>query len=172
MTDAHDAPPRDAGQAALGFLRALEKLPPYTGIVFHGLPAIPDIVRAKWTDGVTATSHDPRIATENFRSPVIAAILSRTGRDISAFSAHPHEREVVLPPQIMLHTLAVDFTSDGVTPLVVIEQLAELDTGVSLPPTLEGLLEMVRGPIAEAESRSPVDISSPAKFTEQLHFLS
>ena len=128
MTDAHDAPPRDAGQAALGFLRALEKLPPYTGIVFHGLPAIPDIVCAKWTDGVTATSHDPRIAT--------------------------------------------DFTSDGVTPLVVIEQLAELDPGVSLPPTLEGLLEMVRGLIVEAESRSPVDISSPAKFTEQLHFLS
>ncbi len=79
----------DAAEAALRFLRALERLPTYTGIVFHGLHTIPRLAPARWTRGVTATSKDPRIATENFSTPAVAAIVSRTGRDIAAFSAHP-----------------------------------------------------------------------------------
>ncbi|KHK99517.1 hypothetical protein LK09_02475 [Microbacterium mangrovi] len=118
-----------------------------------------------------ATSLDPRIGTENFSTPVIAAILSRTGRDISAFSAHPTELEVVIPPEVILHTLAVDVAPDGVTPLIVIEQLAELDPDVSLPPTLEGLVALVKERIAMSMAQPPVDITTPGKFIEPLYFL-
>lgn len=89
----------DAAEAARRFSSALEKLPAHTGIVFLGLPYIPQLAPARWTRGVTATSKDPRIATENLSNPAIAAIVSRTGREIAAFSAHPAEQEVVLPPE-------------------------------------------------------------------------
>lgn len=167
MTD--DA--RDPAAAAAGFLSALQKLPPFTGVVFHGLPGIPDLNRARWTSGLTATSLDPRIASENFTSPVIAAIVSRTGRDISPFSAHPAEREVVIPPEAVLHTLAVDTAPGGETPLVIIEQLAELDPNVSLPPTLPELVQLVKDRIATAMAQPPVAVTTPQKFIEPLYFL-
>ena len=113
----------DAAEAALAFLRALSRLPPYTGVVFHGLPEAPDLASARWTRGVTAMSRDPRIATENFTAPTVAAIVSRSGRDITAFSAHPHEQEVVLPPEAALLEVARTTTDDG-RPVIVIEQLA------------------------------------------------
>ena len=81
----------DAGEAALRFLRALERLPTYTGIVFHGLPTVPRLAPARWKRGGTANSNHPRIATENLSTPAVAAIVSRTGRDITAFSAHSFE---------------------------------------------------------------------------------
>ena len=162
---------RDPAEAAAGVLRALQKLPPFTGIVFHGLPSIPDLNRSRWTNGLTATSLDPRIATENFSTPVIAAILSRTGREIGMFSAHPGEREVVIPPEAVLHTLAVDVAPDGATPLIVIEQLAELDPNVSLPPTLQGLVQLVKDTISAASAQPPVTITTPGKFVEPLFFL-
>jgi hypothetical protein len=169
MTAADNA--RDPGAAAAGLLRVLQKLPPLTEIVFHGLTDIPDLKRARWTSGVTATSLDARIGTENFSTPVIAAILSRTGRDITAFSAHPAEREVVLPPEAMLHTLALDTALDGTTPLIIIEQLAELDPKVSLPPTLPEFVALVKERVAASMAEPPAKITTPGKFVEPLYFL-
>lgn len=132
----------DAADAALRFLRALERLPPYTGIVFHGLPTAPRLAPARWTRGVTATSKDPRIATENLSTPAVAAIASRTGRDIAAFSAHPSEQEVVLPPEVVLMEVARTNLGDG-RPVIIVEQLAESDPSASLRPTLEALVSQV-----------------------------
>lgn len=162
---------RNPGEAALGLLRALEKLPPFTGITFRGMPSIPEISRARFTNGLTATSLDPRVGTENFTTPVIAAILSRTGRDLTSVSTHPSEREVLLPPQVMLHTLAVDTAPDGRTPLVVIEQLAELDPNVSLPPTLAELVQQIKTRLRDAMTLPAAAVTSPGKFTEALLFL-
>ncbi|MEO6956713.1 MAG: hypothetical protein ABI137_08220 [Antricoccus sp.] len=163
---------RDPAEVALGVLRALEKLPPFTGIVFRGLPTIPEINRARWTNGLTATSLDPRVGTENFTTPVIAAILSRTGRELTAFAEQPNEQEVLLPPNVMLHTLMVDTAPDGRTPLIVIEQLAELDPNVSLPPTLAELVAQIDAQLADAIKSPAVEVTSPGKFTESLYFLS
>ena len=162
---------RDPAAAATAFLTALQKLPPFTGIVFHGLPGIPDLDRTRVTSGLTATSHDPRIATENFTTPVIAAIVSRTGRDISPFSARPAEREVVIPPEAMLHAVVVDTAPDGATPLIIIEQLATLDTGDSLPPTVEGLILLVKDRLSTAMAQPQVEITTPQKFIEPLSLL-
>ncbi|MBN9177618.1 MAG: hypothetical protein J0I43_09665 [Microbacterium sp.] len=162
---------RDPAEAAAGFLRALEKLPAFSGVVFHGLAEVPEISRARMTNGVIATSVDPRVATENFSAPVIAAFLSKTGRDIAAFSAHPGEREVVLPPQILVRTLSVSTAPDGVTPLVVIEQLAESPREPWIPSTIDGLVELVRDRIAAAMAEPAVEVTTPGKFTDALFFL-
>jgi hypothetical protein len=159
----------DPGEAALAFLRALSRLPTFTGIVFHGLPAAPDLRAARWTRGVTATSHDPRIATENFSTAVIAAIVSRTGRDISAFSMHPHEQEVVLPPEVALLEVARTQASDG-RPVLILEQLAPADAAASLPATLADLVGEVERRLAAAQAAAPVDVTTPGKFVEPLFF--
>ena len=69
----------DRAERAAALLETLAKLPPFTGIVFHGVPGIPELSTARWTRGVTATSRDPRIATENFRTTAIAEIDPNVG---------------------------------------------------------------------------------------------
>lgn len=159
----------DPGEAALAFLRALERLPPYTGIVFHGLPSIPSLSSARWTRGVTAASKDARIATENFSTPVVAAIASRTGRDISAFSAHLGEQEVVLPPGVVLLEVARTVTADGM-PVVIVEQLAEPRSIEDLPPTLPALVAQVEAALAAASTQPEAAITTPGKFVERFFF--
>ncbi len=160
----------DAAEAARAFLRALERLPAYTGVVFHGLPAIPRLAPARWTRGVTATSKDPRIATENFSTPAVAAIVSRTGRDIGQFSAHPAEQEIVLPPEVVLLEVARTFLPDG-RPVVIIEQLAEQDPSASLPPTLDALVDHVRQRLQNGLKAREAPITTRGKFVEPFFFL-
>lgn len=160
----------DPGEAALRFLRALERLPPYTGIVFHGLPSVPSLAPARWTRGVTATSKDPRIATENFSTPVVVAIVSRTGRDISFLSAQQAEQEVVLPPETVLLEVARTTLDDG-RPVVIAEQLTDPDPAVALPPTLDDLVAHVRQTLHAARAQPAVAITTPGKFVEPLFFL-
>ncbi len=160
----------DAGQAALSFLRALERLPTHTGIVFHGLPSIPRLSPARWTRGVTATSKDPRIATENFSTAAVAAIVSRTGRDIGQFSAHPAEQEIVLPPEAVLLEVARTSLPDG-RPVVIIEQLAEQDSSGSLPPTLEALVDHVHQRLDSGLEAPEAPITTRGKFVESFFFL-
>ncbi|WP_144784100.1 hypothetical protein [Microbacterium sp. BH-3-3-3] len=160
----------DTAQTALRFLRALERLPRYSGIVFHGLPSIPRLASARWTRGVTATSADPRIATENFSTPVVAAIVSRTGRDITAFSANPAEQEIVLPPEVVLLEVARTSLPDG-RPVMIIEQLAEQDPSASLPPTLDALVEQVQQMLQSGLESPDVPITTRGKFVESLFFL-
>lgn len=156
--------------SALAFLRALERLPPYSGIVFHGLPSIPRLAPARWTRGVTATSRDPRIATENFLTPAVAAIVSRTGRDITQFSAHPTEQEVVLPPEAVLLEVARTSLPDG-RPVVIIEQLAEQDPSAALPPTLDALVDQVQRMLQSGLDSPDAPVTTRGKFVEPLFFL-
>ncbi|WP_336626562.1 MULTISPECIES: hypothetical protein [unclassified Microbacterium] len=46
--------------------------------------------------------------------------------------------------------MSVSTTLDGETPLVVIEQLAEASREPWLPPTIDGLVELVRHQLATA----------------------
>lgn len=83
------------------FLAALEQLPHYIGVVFRGCEARSHERwpgRALVTSGVLSTSRDPRVATENFMTDALYAIISRKGRAIEQFSAARHEREVVFIP--------------------------------------------------------------------------
>ncbi|WP_270353268.1 hypothetical protein [Microbacterium testaceum] len=160
----------DAAGAALALLRALERLPAYTGVVFHGLPGVPPLKPARWTRGLTATSRDPRIATENFSTPAVAAIVSRTGRNIAAFAANPAEQEIVLPPEVVLLEVARISLPDG-RPVTIIEQLAEQDPSASLPSTLEALADQVQQTLQGAWESADVPITTPGKFVEPFFFL-
>jgi hypothetical protein len=159
----------DAGEQALAFLRALARLPPYTGIVFHGLASVPDLSRTRWTRGVIPTSKDARIGTENFRTPIVAAIVSRSGRDISPFSAHPSEQEVVIPPEVPLREVARTTTPDGRS-VLIIEQLGQVDPDSGLPGSVSGLVTAVEDLLRRAAENSPAEITTPSKFVEPLSF--
>jgi hypothetical protein len=159
----------EAAEAAVAFLRALERLPPYTGVVFRGLPSIPALSSVRWTRGVTATSRDPRIATENFSAASIAAIVSRTGRDISSFSRYPDEREVVLPPEVALVEIARTTTDDG-RAVILIEQLSE-PAPSDLPSTLSELTTLVKDELRRAQAMDPVRITTVEKFVEPLYLV-
>ncbi|WP_295826671.1 hypothetical protein [uncultured Microbacterium sp.] len=120
--------------------------------------------------GVTATSKDPRIATENFSTPAVAAIVSRTGRDLGQFSAHPAEQKIVLPPAVVLLEVARTFLPDG-RPVVIIEQLAEQDPSASLPPTLDALVDHVRQRLQSGLKAREAPITTRGKLVEQFFFL-
>lgn len=101
------------------FLDAVAKLPPTPGIVFRGLA---DGVDAPAGTTVLAVpvpaSVDPALARERSDGPVLA-LLTRTARDLSALSAHPQEREVVLLPGTVW--LRVDLPE--LSGVVVLEEL-------------------------------------------------
>ena len=87
------------------FLTTLEQLPPHLGVVFRGCDARSHerwAGRAHVTERLLSTSRDPRVATQNFTTEAVYAILSRTGRAIEQFSAARHEHEVVLLPGTIL----------------------------------------------------------------------
>ena len=95
-------------------LATLEKLPPLRGASFRGCAADAGFVR----DGQTTVLTGVVPSTRNLGSllmaepPAIYALLLRTGRDISPFSASRGEREVAILPGTLLH-LAETRTLDG-----------------------------------------------------------
>ena len=91
------------------FLDGLRRLPPYTGVTLRGCPAgaaFSQVGATTVTSGVVATTRNLEVATDNRTVSDLYAILSRTGRDIAAFSAARHELEVVLLPGTALHLVA------------------------------------------------------------------
>lgn len=96
-------------------LTALDKLPPFRGLSYRGYagrqgPAHQRVIPS----GVqVATSRDPRIATENFSTDGVYAVIGRRGRDISQLSQNTLEQEVVFRPGSMY--LPIErFDVDGV----------------------------------------------------------
>lgn len=83
------------------FLRTLRQLPPYVGTTLRGCPAEATFVRpgqVTVTSWVVSTTRNLEVATDNRAVSSLYAILSRTGRDITPFSAARDELEVVLLP--------------------------------------------------------------------------
>lgn len=88
------------------FLETLDRLPPYYGPTLRGCPAEARFVRdgqSVVTQGLVSTSRNLEVATESRTAPALYAVLTRTGRDISQFSAKRDEQEVVLLPGTVLY---------------------------------------------------------------------
>lgn len=82
-------------------LRTIEKLPPLRGITFRGCPSDAQFVRdgqSVVAGGLVSSSRNLDVATEGRSAPGVYAIMSRSGRDISPFSARREENEVVFLP--------------------------------------------------------------------------
>ena len=77
-------------------------------------------------------------------TPLVYAIVARTGRQIGAFSAHPFEREVMLQPGSLLSPIGRFRSESPAIDVVVLEQLA----GAAQAPAVE--------------------VASPGKFTSRI----
>ncbi len=156
--------------SAAGLLAALEKLPATAAVSYRGLPGDAAAPAGTFvTEGFTATSRDPRIATENFAAGSIVAIAGRTGRDISFMAKNPDESEIVLLPGAILRPVQITH-ADGIT-VHVIEELLTDETAQpdpALPQTPDALLELVTDAVATARTASPAAITTPGKFSGSL----
>jgi hypothetical protein len=147
-------------------LRGLEQAPRYRGISFRG--RTPDAAFGPHSATVvtrllTPTSRDIRVATENFVTSSVYAILGGAGRWVENFSSRPQECEVVFLPATMFRP--VDLLHAGGVEIIVVEQLAfdEADRpeGTWTPERVHTILpdHVIRSRQAE-----PVAVASTGKF--------
>jgi hypothetical protein len=90
-------------EAAQMISHALQKLPPYNGTVYRTVLLPPEVL-AEHTPGATvqylaftSTTTDSRWLALS-ATMVMMTIRSRTGKDVSSFSRHPNEKEVLFAP--------------------------------------------------------------------------
>ncbi|MBA3783243.1 hypothetical protein [Nocardioides sp. InS609-2] len=161
MSDEQAPAPSQAEQ----FIRTLEQLPPYDGVAFRGW-----VTTDVWESGAaslvthqfTPASRDPRVATENFTTSGVYAILSRSGRSIEMFSARREEREVVFMPATPL-VWGTRIEVEGVA-VTVIE---EIDVAGHDPSAVRGREEwdaLIGQAIRAALSQPELVPASPGKF--------
>lgn len=171
--------PLDERLAAL--LSALDKLPPHRGLSYRGYAgrqgqtfqrAIPSAV-------LVSTSRDPRVATDNFSTDGVYAVIGRRGRDLTSVSEQPDEQEVVFRPGSVF--LPIErFDVDGLE-VAVVEELdpdnepnaqpnaQPIDQPIDQPPfTLDQLKDQMTEAIRDARGRPSVDDVTPGKFTGPL----
>lgn len=155
-------------------LAAFEKLPPWQGVTFHGLPAGAEPPgSAIVLRGLVATSRDPRVATENWAHPAVLAIVSRTGRDLTPLSAQASDAEVVLLPGVTLVPVpSPEGNVEGLRVQVLEEVLTQPAsgpaTGEALPVDLGGLHDLISSRVRSARALSPVQVGAPGKFSAAL----
>lgn len=148
------------------FLKGLAELPAFTGLTYRGSLHDNTFRRSPATivtTGVTATSIDPRVATENAATREVYCISSRSGRDIAPFSAVPTDREVVLLPATVLH-LAQSRAIETMLVHLVIE-LDPSDLGRKLDVSvLDDLAAAAQIHLAAVREAGPAPLCSPGKF--------
>lgn len=146
-------------------IRGLTKLPTYDGVTFRGATPEDTFGTTSGTvvaRGLTSTSRDARIATENFTTPAVYAVVGTHGRRVEAVSQHPREHEVVFLPGALFRAIAQVRFQD--LPVVVVEEL-DLDREPSEPDgDLDELLTVIAALVRRDLERLPVDITSPGKF--------
>lgn len=150
-------------------LAALEKLPAASGVTYRGLSADAAAPASTFvTHEFTATSRDPRVATENFTASAVVAIAGRTGRDIAFLAHNPAEAEVVFLPGTILRPVSSVLVGD--LTVHITEELLTDDAGAAqpdpaLPSSLEALTALVTDAITTARSAAAsMTIASPGKF--------
>ncbi|MFC6341384.1 TNT domain-containing protein [Nocardioides hankookensis] len=158
-------------QRFVDFLNGLDKLPPWTGLSFRGLPPgpFPEEGATILAQGVTATSRDPRVATENFAVRGLWAISGRSGRAIEELSAAPDDREVVFRPGSFFKVLKVARLGD--LAVVLIDDVAFWATGrqpVTATP-LADFARLAKARIEDALQEPPVQVGVPGKFVGPIY---
>lgn len=146
-------------------IRGLRKMPVYDGVSFRGGTVADTFGRSSGTvvaRGLTPTSRDARVATENFTTPALYAVVGNLGRSVEAVSQHPAEREVVFLPGTLFRALTQVRFDDLL--ISVVEQL-DLDREPGGPQgDLDELLATVASAVRDARQREPVEVTTPGKF--------
>jgi len=161
----HGGSDGDLDQVVADLIRGLEKMPHWPGISFRGATAGDSFLTHAGvlvSQGLTATSRDSRVATENFTTPGIYAFLGVHGRAIEQVSAHPEEREVVfLPGSLFSVATTVRYDTHVVT---VVEEL-DLERDPDSPKSvLDDVLRDVAAHLQRDRDASTLLIASPGKF--------
>jgi len=145
---------------------ALAKLPPTGGIVLRGLdgPA-QDVPALGVLTEVVAASRDVLAATENFTVRTLLVLLTRSGRDVSALSAHRDDGEVLLLPGSPWRRLPDPVVPGAPVPVVALEELDP--TGYcqpdSWPATLADLADAVAA-LVRTEPGAVAAVTRPGYF--------
>jgi hypothetical protein len=150
-------------------LSALDKLPPYRGLSYRGY-AVPDgslRPRTVVSAVLVPTSRDPRVATDNFSTSGVYAVISSRGRDLATLSRHPHEQEVVFRPGSLFLPIET-FDAGGLEVSVVEEIDPDRDRDDQPEFTLEQLEDQMRAAIEDARGRPPFADVTPGKFVGPL----
>ncbi len=146
-------------------IRGLRKMPLYEGVSFRGGTVEDTFGRSSGTvvaQALTATSRDARVATENFTTPALYAVVGNQGRSIESVSQHPAEREVVFLPGTLFRAVKQVRFDDLL--ITVVEQL-DLDREPGGPKgDLDELLETIATAVRDAQEAEPVEVTTPGKF--------
>jgi hypothetical protein len=152
-------------------LATLEQLAPYGGLVFRGCEARSHERwpgRAHVSERLISGSRDPRVATQNFTTEAVYAILSRTGRSIEQFSAAREEREVVfLPGTVFTLVTRVRVKDLGVTIVEEFDPAAQASGEAGAEPEavdFAALQQEIGRAVLEAALREPVPAPTEGKF--------
>lgn len=150
-------------------LSALDKLPPYRGLSYRGYAGRQGegFQRPQASAVLVATSRDPRVATENFSTDGVYAVIGSLGRDISSASRHPQEQEVVFRPGSVF--LPIERFDVGELEVAIVEEIdPQRDRDEQPPFTLDQLKDQMRAAIQDARQRPDVDDVTEGKFVGPL----
>ena len=139
-----------------GFLEAVEKLPAYSGLVWRASTG--EVTVSVPLGGPVPTTRDVRYASENFRAPVLQAIIACDGRDIAPLSADPAAGEVVLLPEGMLTPATAVHEVAGQRVQVLLEVRPGLPFGAA--PDDAALAAAIEA----ARAAGDVHITAPGRF--------
>lgn len=139
----------------------IAELPTTPGITYRGMSGPPP--NAAFTlAAILPTSANPRIASENFTSERLAAIVTVTGRSIAPLSRHPNELEISILPGTLLMPIGSITIPNLANPVVL---LIETGWAPGLPENRDDLERLVVRQVTTAFAQPPIPISSPGRFT-------
>ncbi len=142
---------------AAGLSEALAQLPVFAGYSWR--VAGFELKTPFTSDAVIPTSRSLRVATENFRAVSVHLFLATGARDISMFSAHPADQEVVLLPGARLVPASGLRELGGIRVQVVLD-LPPQGQPIPAVPTDEEIIAWVQASREEPD----VTVFSPRRF--------
>jgi hypothetical protein len=158
-----------AGEQLPILLAALDKLPPFHGLSYRGYQGRQGSTPQRMSPSgvLVPTSRDPRVATDNFTTDGVYAVIGRRGRDLSSLVHAPQEQEIVFRPGSMF--LPIERFEVADLEVAVIEEL-DPDHGPERDPafTLEELKHQMRSAVRESRARPEVRDVTPGKFVGPL----
>lgn len=142
-------------------VETLSRLPATPGITYRGWSG-PAPHSAMTVSAVMPTSADPRVASENFTSERLAAIVTVSGRLIAPLSRHPDEQEIAILPDTLLLSVGTVAIPGLVNDVVL---LAETGTAPGLPKDSAELRQVVAQQVTEALAKPAFPVHSPGRFS-------
>ncbi|MEI7054739.1 hypothetical protein WBG06_02875 [Nocardioides sp. CCNWLW239] len=159
-TSPNAAPETDQANA---LLKELQSFPGWSGISFRGMSTTAEFGKAARTAvarGLVATSRDSRVATQNFTTPGVYAVMGTEGRGIESVSRRPKEFEVLFLPGTAFGVVGT-IDVDGY-PVILVRQTKLSAENPDIDMT--DFETRARNAVASGRAGAQVPITSPGKY--------